>query len=128
MIRIRTAHPLFHLVHSNFFIRAIVKGHPLNTFDVLFFDSIIAKLARAHRVHIAVSTQNCGIKRSKQQTPNRSCYFYRPWYVFIFRPRFTNFISYSRIFPDALFGLPPSPLPISRNYFSKFSTTLFKIS
>ena len=34
---------------SDFSIRTIVKGHSLNTFDVLFFDSIIAKLARLVR-------------------------------------------------------------------------------
>lgn len=106
------------LSSSDFSIRTIVKGHPLNTFDVLFFDSIITKLARSdrHRVHIAVSTQNCGIKRSKEQTLNTSCYFYRLRCVFIFRPRFANFISYSRIFLNVRLDVPLAATTFPRSF------------
>lgn len=130
MIRICTAHPLFHLVHSNFFIRAIVKGHPLNAFDVLFFDSIIAKLARAPSCPYRRKYTELRYKTARRSgAPNAGCYFYRPWYVFIFHPRFTNFIPYSRI-PFPLPTLSPHPFdaPLAADYFSKFSTTLFKIS
>lgn len=37
---------VLYLARSDFSGRAIVTGHPLNLFDVLFFDSIIVKLTQ----------------------------------------------------------------------------------
>lgn len=96
MIRICTAHPLFYLARGDSSsARAIVKGHPLNVFDVLFFDSIIAKLTHgriARHVHIAVSTQNCGIKRTRKEKRSFArVVIFTAHDVFIFRPRLANF-------------------------------------